>query len=71
MKRAYANRDAIAALDPADYLRIYQLTILYDFPKDARIGLNLAFYRVFAITADREPPDRDRRNARPTRQTRL
>ena len=23
--------------------------MLYDFPKDARIGLNLAFYRVFAI----------------------
>jgi hypothetical protein len=49
MKRAFANRDAIAALDPSDYLRIYQLTILYDFPKDARLGLNLAFYRVFAI----------------------
>jgi hypothetical protein len=49
MKRAYANRDAITDLDPADYLRTYQLTILYDFPKDARIGLNLAFYRVFAI----------------------
>ena len=49
MKRAFANRDAIAALDPSDYLRIYQLTILFDFPKDARVGLNLAFYRVFAI----------------------
>ena len=48
MKRAYANRDIIAALDPADYLRTYQLTILHDFSKDARIGLNLAFYRVFA-----------------------
>ena len=49
MKRAFANRDAIAALEPDDYLRIYQLTILFDFPKDARVGLNLAFYRVFAI----------------------
>jgi hypothetical protein len=48
MRRVYANRDAIALLDPADYLRTYQLTILFDFPKDARIGLNLAFYRVFA-----------------------
>jgi hypothetical protein len=48
MKRAYANRDVIAGLDPANYLRTYQLTVLYDFPKDARIGLNLAFYRVFA-----------------------
>jgi hypothetical protein len=49
MKRAYANRDTITALDPDEYLRIYQLTVLYDFPKDARVGLNLAFYRVFAI----------------------
>ena len=49
MKRAYANRDAIAGLDPANYLRTYQLTILYDFPKDARIGLNLAFYPILCI----------------------
>ena len=49
MRRAYANRDKIAGLDPKDYLQTYQLTVLYDFPKDARIGLNLAFYRVFAI----------------------
>ena len=49
MKRTYANRDEIAALDAGDYLRIYQLTTLYDFPTDARVGLNLAFYRVFAI----------------------
>ena len=49
MKRVYANRDTITALGPDDYLRIYQLTVLYDFPKDARVGLNLAFYRVFAI----------------------
>lgn len=49
MRRAYANRDTIAGLDPDDYLRIYQLTVLYDFPTDARVGLNLAFYRVFAI----------------------
>ena len=71
MKRAYANRDAIAGLDPGNYLRTYQLTILYDFPKDARIGLNLAFYRVFATPRNREPPRRDRRNARPTRQARV
>lgn len=49
MRRAYANRDTIAALAPDDYLRIYQLTVLCDFPTDARVGLNLAFYRVFAI----------------------
>src|SRR3954451_19117376 len=49
MKRAYANRDQILAVDPTDYLTVYQLTMLYDFPKDARVGLNLAFYRTFAI----------------------
>lgn len=50
MKRAYRNRDLIKTLDPAtDYPRIYQLTTLYDFPTDMRVGLNLAFYRIFAI----------------------
>ena len=50
MKRAYANRDLIATMDvERDDHRIYQLTVLYDFPKDARLGLNLAFYRIFAI----------------------
>lgn len=50
MRRAYRNRDLIEALDPAtDYLRIYQLTTLYDFPTDMRVGLNLAFYRIFVI----------------------
>ncbi len=49
MKRAYRNRDLIKTLDPnEDYLRIYQLTTLYDFPIDMRVGLNLAFYRIFA-----------------------
>ena len=50
MKRAYANRDLISTLNvETDYLRIYQLTTLYDFATDARVGLNLAFYRIFAI----------------------
>lgn len=50
MKRAYRNRDLIKSLDAqTDYLRIYQLTALYDFPTDMRVGLNLAFYRIFAI----------------------
>lgn len=50
MKRAYRNRNLIKALDPnEDYLRIYQLTTLYDFSTDMRVGLNLAFYRIFAI----------------------
>ena len=50
MKRAHRNRDLIAQLDPErDYERIYQRTVLYDFPTDARVGLNLAFYRIFAI----------------------
>jgi hypothetical protein len=50
MKRAYRNCELIQTLDPeTDYLRIYQLTTLYDFPTDMRVGLNLAFYRIFAI----------------------
>src|ERR1700712_2009837 len=47
---AYRNLKQICELDPArDYLRIYQLTAFYDFPRDMRDGLTLAFYRVFAI----------------------
>ncbi len=50
MKRAYRNHDLIKTLDPdKDYPRIYQLTTLHDFPTDMRVGLNLAFYRIFAI----------------------
>lgn len=50
LTRPYAHRDEIRTLDPAaDYLRIYQLTTLYDFVADAKMGLNLAFYRVFAV----------------------
>lgn len=38
------------ALDPAvDWLRIYQSVALREFPSDMRIGLNLAFYRTFAV----------------------
>lgn len=37
-------------LDPAvDWLRIYQSVALREFPSDMRIGLNLAFYRTFAV----------------------
>jgi hypothetical protein len=50
LSRAYVHRDEIKTLDPAvDYLRIYQLTTLYDFIADAKMGLNLAFYRVFSV----------------------
>lgn len=46
----YNNLRLIHKLDPeSDYLRIYQLTAFYDFPRDMRDGLTLAFYRVFAI----------------------
>lgn len=46
----YRHRDEIVRLDPTqDYERIYQLQALYDFPFDTRIGLNLAFYRTFAV----------------------
>lgn len=44
------NVQAIRQLDPeTDFLQIYQLTTLYDFADDMRYGLNLAFYRNFAI----------------------
>lgn len=44
------HREEIRALDAAsDFLRIHQLTMLYDFPADAKLGANLAFYRVFSI----------------------
>ena len=50
MKRAYTNRDLIATRNvDRDYEAIYQGTVLYDFATDARMGLNLAFYRIFAI----------------------
>lgn len=46
----YVNQQRIAKLDPHDdYQEIYRLTAFYDFPRDMRDGLTLAFYRVFAI----------------------
>ena len=49
-RSAYRNVQAIGRLDPEDdYLQIYQLTALYDFGDDMRYGLNLAFYRTFAV----------------------
>lgn len=49
-RSAYRNVQAIGRLDPEkDYLQIYQLTALYDFADDMRYGLNLAFYRTFAV----------------------
>lgn len=48
--KAYLNQQRILELDPQeDYQTIYQLTAFYDFPRDMRDGLTLAFYRVFAI----------------------
>lgn len=48
--KAYLNQQRILQLDPQeDYQTIYQLTAFYDFPRDMRDGLTLAFYRVFAI----------------------
>ncbi|TKV60873.1 DUF2236 domain-containing protein [Nakamurella flava] len=44
------HRGEIHVLDPqSDYLRIHQFTMLYDFPADAKLGANMAFYRVFSI----------------------
>lgn len=48
--KAYLNHKRILELDlQNDYQKIYQLTAFYDFPRDMRDGLTLAFYRVFAI----------------------
>jgi len=48
--KAYLNHKRILELDlQDDYQKIYQLTAFYDFPRDMRDGLTLAFYRVFAI----------------------
>jgi hypothetical protein len=42
--------ERIAALDPvADAAALYRFTALYEFPFELRYGLNLAFYRTFAI----------------------
>jgi len=47
---SYVNQQRIGQLNPQDdYQEIYQLTAFYDFPRDMRDGLTLAFYRVFAI----------------------
>jgi len=44
------NVRRIAKLDPVtDYLAIYQNMALYDFADDMRYGLNMAFYRTFAV----------------------
>ncbi|GGS31621.1 oxygenase MpaB family protein [Actinokineospora fastidiosa] len=40
----------ISRLDPeVDYLRIYQLTSLYEFPFDVFLALQMSFYRTYAI----------------------
>jgi hypothetical protein len=44
------NMRAVQSLDPqSDYLQIYQNMALYDFADDMRYGLNMAFYRTFAV----------------------
>ena len=44
------NVRRIIALDPVDdYLAVYQNMALYDFADDMRYGLNMAFYRTFAV----------------------
>jgi hypothetical protein len=42
--------DHLAALDPeTNWLEIYQRTVLWEFPAEARLGFQLAFYRPLAI----------------------
>jgi hypothetical protein len=50
--RRYRNLDAIRLMDPGrDYHAIYRLTALTEFPWDVKLGLNMAFCRVFGIPA--------------------
>ncbi|HWI00207.1 MAG TPA: hypothetical protein VNT27_07735, partial [Propionibacteriaceae bacterium] len=42
--------DHLAALDPeTSWLEIYQRTVLWEFPAEARLGFQLAFYRPLAV----------------------
>ena len=42
--------DHLAALDPeANWHEIYQRTVLWEFPAEARLGFQLAFYRPLAV----------------------
>jgi ER-bound oxygenase mpaB/B'/Rubber oxygenase, catalytic domain len=46
----YAHLSRIRRLDPEhDHHEIYRTMALYEFPWDVRLGLNLAFYRTFAV----------------------
>jgi hypothetical protein len=46
----YGNLGAIRLMDPdRDYHAIYRLTALTEFPWDVKLGLNMAFCRVFGI----------------------
>ena len=46
----YATRDHLAGLDPvAQAHYIYRTSTMYEFPWETRFGLNLAFYRPFAV----------------------
>ena len=51
MNRARAQRVAdLAQLDPRDdWQEIYRQTVLWEFPVEARLGFQLAFYRTFGI----------------------
>jgi hypothetical protein len=50
MKNRHANLALSRTLDPErDYLRIYRTMLLYEFPWDVKLGLNLAFNRSFSI----------------------
>lgn len=46
----YARRDELSLLDPyKEFQRIYRDDTLLEFGSDTKLGLNLAFYRAFAI----------------------
>ncbi|MGX7826131.1 oxygenase MpaB family protein [Actinokineospora sp. 24-640] len=50
MRDRTRHLDTIRRLDPeVDYLRIYQLTSLHEFPFDVMLALQMSFYRTYAI----------------------
>jgi hypothetical protein len=50
MRNRHANLALTRTLDPErDYLRIYRTMLLYEFPWDVKLGLNLAFNRSFSL----------------------
>ncbi len=50
MVQRYERLKEIQRLDPErDFLKIYRLTVIYEFPWDITRALELALYRTYAV----------------------